>query len=473
VSLRSADLRFLLPRPPRTAFVAPGLDSWHDGLEQAGVEVVGGRADLAVVRRGDPLPEAAAVVVVGRGGRKALRGHPSVRRYAALPGPREPHLIVPVDRPNAASYAIGHWTVPHSVLLRRRNDAARLAIALGAFPDLGRSLTVAAPEGPPFVVAAAAGLGVAGDADWFLTLGEGDALTRAVFQLFPPGAREPERVLKLSRVRGYTAPFERDERGLRLAAEAGAVVAAHAPRLHGRFEADGLPCSVESAAAGPRLTYVLQRRGSRRAKLRAIDAVAAWTLEVARTTAAPADALDDERQRLEQDVLPRHPQAPPDLVSRLPPLPAVLQHNDLGCWNVVVGRNGFTAVDWESARRHGFPLWDLLYFLVDALVHLDGAWQPARREAHAARLLLGEASSSKILFRWVRKAVAELELPAEAVGPVVTLGWLHHGLSPAARDAASQVFAPGLRSAGTFAEWMLQVWLETPGLGAGWSSWRR
>jgi hypothetical protein len=277
-------------------------------------------------------------------------------------------------------------------------------------------------------------------------------------------------VLKLSRVRGYTGPFERDERGLRLAAEAGDVVAAHAPRLLGRFEADGLPCSLESAAAGLRLTYLLQRRGSRRDKLRAIEAVAGWALDVARATAAPA--LDEERRRLEEDVLPRYPQAPPDLVSRLPPLPAVLQHNDLGCWNVVVGRRGFTVVDWESARRHGFPLWDLLYFLVDALVHLDGAWQPDRREAHAARLLLGETPSSEILFRWVREAVRALELPLDAVGPVVTLGWLHHGLSPVARDEASQTLAPGLRSGGTFAEWMAEVWLGTEGLGPEWAGWR-
>ena len=107
------------------------------------------------------------------------------------------------------------------------------------------------------------------------------------------------------------------------------------------------------------------------------------------------------------------------------------------------------------------------------LVHLDGAWQPDRREAHAARLLLGETASSEILFRWVAEAVRTLALPPDAVGPIVTLGWLHHGLSPVARDEASRTLAPGLRSDGTFAEWMARVWLSTPGLGTGWSSWRR
>lgn len=417
---------------------------------------------------------AGTVVVVGRGGRRKLLDLPSVRRLVALPGPREPHLIAPVDRPRVFSYALREWTAPESAWRRRRNDLARAAVALGAFPELGRSITVGAAEpGPPFVVAAAGELGVPAEADWFLTLGQGDALTRAAFQLFPPGEREPAWVLKFSRLPGYAEPFDRDERGLGLAAES-PVAAAHAPRLLGRFEAAGLPASLETAAVGRRLTYLLQAAASRAAKLEALEAVAAWTVEVARSTQASPEALAPERERLEREVLPAYADrgVPRDLVSRLPPLPAVLQHNDVGCWNVVTGPHGFVAVDWESARRHGLPLWDLLYFLVDALVHLDRAWSPERREAYAAHLLRGDAGSSEMLFRWVRRAVEALDLPAEAVGPVVTLGWLHHGLSPLARGAAADELAPGLRSEGTFAEWMLRVWLDEPGLGPGWSAWR-
>ena len=90
-----------------------------------------------------------------------------------------------------------------------------------------------------------------------------------------------------------------------------------------------------------------------------------------------------------------------------------------------------------------------------------------------ASTALVETASSEILFRWVAEAVRTLALPPDAVGPIVTLGWLHHGLSPVARDEASRTLAPGLRSDGTFAEWMARVWLSTPGLGTGWSSWRR
>src|SRR5205807_5412664 len=181
-------------------------------------------------------------------------------------------------------------------------------------------------DGPPFVVDAAAGLGVPREADWFLTLGLGDALTRAAFHLFAPGEADPRWVLKFSRVPDYAEPFDRDERGLRLAAEAGAVVAAHAPRLIGRFEVASLPASLEEAAPGRRLTYLLQAPGHRSDKVRAIDAVAAWIVDVGRETAAPPSALADERRRLETDVLPRWRDVdlPADLVAALPELPGVL-----------------------------------------------------------------------------------------------------------------------------------------------------
>ena len=44
--------------------------------------------------------------------------------------------------------------------------------------------------------------------------------------------------------------FDRETRGLEIAAQIGAVAAGHAPRPLGRFEVDGLPASLETAAVG-------------------------------------------------------------------------------------------------------------------------------------------------------------------------------------------------------------------------------
>ena len=71
----------------------------------------------------------------------------------------------------------------------------------------------------------------------------------------------------------------------------------------------------------------------------------------------------------------------------------------------------------------------------------------------------------------MRAAVESLGLEPAAVGPIVTLGWLHHGLSRVARSAAAEAVAPALRADETYGEWMVRVWLFTPGLGPTWSSW--
>ena len=82
----------------------------------------------------------------------------------------------------------------------------------------------------------------------------------------------------------------------------------------------------------------------------------------------------------------------------------VLQHNDLGTWNVVSDDGDFVVVDWENVRQSALPLWDLLYFLGDAFVLLDGSHDPERLPMRIARLFAGEAPSSPLLFSWVRRA---------------------------------------------------------------------
>jgi hypothetical protein len=480
--LRSADIRFLLPFSPSTASISPSLPDFAAGFEEAGVVSTSKSPDVAVLARAEETgtlnPDRQAVIFLGRGGQRALRRRAVVvRRFLALPEPAQPHLIVPADRPLVARYAIRTWTGSDSVLRRMRNELAGRLIGLGALPDLDRSVTVGlVRRAAPYVVAPAREYGVGIDCDWFLTLGLGDVLTRAVFHLFDPDADHPSYVLKFSRVPGHTSPFERDERGLRLAASVGGATAARAPAFIGRFEADGLPASLERAAVGRRLTYVLQSRLTARAeKLRRIDAIAAWIVQLGIDSAAPPGLLEPERRRLRDVVLPRwhHASLTPDLVDSVPDVPAVLQHNDLGCWNLIAGTGTFTAIDWESARRHGFPLWDLVYFLVDALVHLDGAWHASNRERHAARLFRGEINSSEVLIRWLSAGAESLSIPREATAPLLTLAWLHHGLSASSRSSDLRVAGARRTDEETYGEWMARVWLTSPRLGPQWDAWSR
>jgi hypothetical protein len=417
------------------------------------------------------------VILDGRGGARTLRGrYASVGALMPLPDATAPELLVPLEERAVTRYVLREWSVPTGIRRRVRNAVADGVLRFTRLPEIRASVTVAQREaGPPFLVRAAHELGVPANADWYLTLGHGDVLTRAVFHLFERGAEQPSWILKFARVPGYADPFDRDERALRLVAEGGTAVAAHAPRLLGRFETDGFHAAVETAAVGRKLTLFLQRRGDAAAKRRLVDEIATWLIDVGVSTRAAPSTLDAERARIREHVLPLWSDYDVgDVVAALPPVPAVLQHNDPGCWNIIVDGARFTAVDWESARRHGFPLWDLLYFLTDALVHLDGADDPpARRDAHMQRLWRGEAPSSPILYEWVRRGADSLSIRHDDVGRIVMLGWLHHGTSHIRRadsgslhgvvldDASNQPVS--LRAA--------RIWLTDPALGREWRAW--
>jgi hypothetical protein len=297
-------------------------------------------------------------------------------------------------------------------------------------------------------------------------LGQGDPLGRLVFVLFAPGEPQPSWILKLARVPSLVEPFERDERGLRLAAAAGPVVAQHAPAMVGRFETGGLQASVETAALGEPLSHLVLR--DRKAARAAIDEIASWLVVVG---SHATGSLEEERRRLREDVVPLWLDrgAPADLVDRVPELDGVLQHNDPGSWNIVVHRDGgFVVVDWESAAPRGLPLWDLLYFLVDALPLLEGALTSHQRVTAAVRLLRGESATSPVLFDWLRRAAEAAGVPADAVGPLATLCWLHHGLSHVSRRHAAEQVERGAAAVLSPIDLLAPMWLEDPALGPEW-----
>jgi hypothetical protein len=201
-----------------------------------------------------------------------------------------------------------------------------------------------------------------------------------------------------------------------------------------------------------------------------LEAVAAWIVQVGVETSGGRASAAVEVERLRAETIPTRGDVDPGISDRLDQLPAVLQHNDLGGWNVVVDRAaGFTAVDWESARSQGLPLWDLWYFLAHTLVQLDGF--DGDPVDGFRRLFRGEAPSSALLFRWTREAAQALDLPAETLGPLATLCWLHHSRSGGARAVALE--GRGGEAKSWPAARFIDVWLADPALGPSWIRWQR
>jgi hypothetical protein len=483
MSLQRIDPRFVLPRPVATAVVLGELTEWRRGLQRAGVHVSAGPVsglDLVVAPErlaADAVAQAAEFVLLeGNAQRELARAGFAAQRLLLRPTRERPTLVLPVQHRRAAVYAVDHWSVVDRRWKVARRRAAGLLMSRQLLPSWASPVVTVGVRAtaPPFFIEAARQFAVPTDGGWALTLGQGDVLSRNVFHVFPPDASEPTAVVKFARIADFSEPFDRDERGLAIAEAAGAVASGTAPRLLGRLEVAGVHASVETAAVGRRLYDVLLVPGGRKEKLNTIEAIAAWTIDIQKRTAAAPDALQPERMRFERELLSEWSgdERAARAVALLAGVPAVAQHNDLGSWNIIVAGTRFTVVDWESATRFAVPLWDLLYFLADALIGLDGRRSPSEHAAATIELFTGRHDLSQRLFAWVRRAVAALEIPRESVGPIAALCWLHHARSSDRRDRALAVHAGETGTARPALERVSELWQVHAALGWDWAAWQ-
>lgn len=480
-SSRAADVRLLASHAVHSVSLLDVDDDVRAAFDVAGVAVVEHGADL-VVSSTRAAKRAAAlgsptVVVLGR-----ARGPLRAAGYQVQPlvvrwGEHGARLVVPLDQPGAVRRAL---LAPRPGRSRAKQlGVSALVSAMRAGLPVGAAITLGSRRpGPPLILRAASEVGLPSELTWHLQAGDGDDLQRMLWLCAGPGAASATWAVKASRVRGYSTPFTDDAAAFGLVADAPTAVGRHIPTLLGLIEVDGLHGSVESAAAGWPLHELLLSLASRAEALDIIRAVAGWATALGVATAQPPAALVGELEWLEDVVVPawQGRGVDPTLMESLPPLPAVVQHGDLGLWNIVGEDGAFAVVDWESARPTGMPLWDVAYFVTDALGYLSARGDDDDRKLDAmVALLRGESDTSPILFELLANAAHACEVPLDAVGGVVTLGWLHHGLSADERAGArrrhgvagAKASKPGLFT--TLAE----RWLTDPVLGPAWPAFTR
>ncbi len=462
MTIRLADVRLLASSPGRRVALLGAPAGWAEAFREAGAEVGAADPDLVVGAKGRgeqaATTGATSVIVLGGATRALRRGGFATRTLIVRPGQHASRLFVPLDAPAALAYALLAQRPGRSAGKRLATRAALFAAGSGV--PVAPLVTVGERRQaqPSLLAAASAASGVELGSDWFLWLGEGDDLQRAVWVCFGADGL-PAWAVKCSRVAGNVAPFEREEAAWRVLVGLPPELRRHASRFAGRFEANGLPGSIESAAPGVPLQDELEARVDRRST---IEEVADWIVAVGRATVRPSDALSPELARLSAFSA--------DLVQSLPSLPAVFQHNDLGSWNVMVDGPRFTVLDWESNSEAGLPLWDLVYFLTDALAARRGQTDPSEKLAAMLQLLRGDAVASRLLFERIAAAAEAFGVAREDVGAIVTLGWLHHGRSSAARTARglSHGAATGPAAAAGPLERLAEPWLADPALGVAW-----
>jgi hypothetical protein len=472
-----ADAIFALPRVPETAAVFGDLPAWRSGLPRRGVEIVEGRQapDLAVAAGSADLLncEAPFVIVDGPLGREGVLREAGyrIRHLLALPRRGEPALIFDPRQRRAARYAIA-GVLAHPELWRSmRGRLAAAMFGAGVRLPLGTGLMLGARAGgPPALIAAAGELGLPPDRDWVLLVAAGSAVRRDAFLLFPTGASRPDLALKFARVRNRGA--DRDARGLATVYSVGGSVAARAPRYLGGLRVGGFAASLETAAVGTKLSTLLRRPRTRAAKLKLIQPVVEWLIEVGRETASPPSSLESERRRLRDVVLPFWGVSDGSLADGLEDIPGTFQHGDMAGEHVVVDGREFTVLDWERASPHRFPLTDLTMLATDTLRIFDGALTEEERIPYLRALFTGAAPSSPILFRWLRDIGRALDLPTESVGGLVTAAWLDLGrLQAVERHRVASI--TGEKLGEPFKERAARAWLSDPALGLRWEGWRR
>jgi hypothetical protein len=471
-AIRAADARFLAPARVQRVQLLGTLDDWHAALSKVGVDVVDDDADLVVcepryVRTAAHLG-APSVVVLGWGRRSLRRAGYATTTLLVRSGSAGPRLYVPVEHRSAARAALlspapGRTTA-------KRLAAAAIVTALRTGVPLRGAITIGnRVDAPPRFLTAS--LGREFEGAWYLVTGEGDDLQRLVWFCFD-GGDEATHVVKCSRVAGNEAAFDREAHSLRALDDLPPHIRRHAPGLAGRLSVDGLPVTVETAVPGHPLHVEL---ASGKDCTGVIAAISDWIVDLGVATQAEAGALAPEIERLETDVVRAWAGAgaPAGLARNLPPVPAVLQHNDIGCWNVHVDGDAFAVIDWESSRAAGLPLWDLLYFLTDALGEQAARSESLSKDDAVPRLLRGELPASATLFERLRRAAEHHGVPDETVGAIATLAWLEHARSPDLRAEIASVQSAE-SGAGRFPlEQVASYWLADPLLGVDWPAYSR
>jgi hypothetical protein len=287
-------------------------------------------------------------------------------------------------------------------------------------------------------------------------MGEGE-LERARFDEDPrrrAALFTPDAIVKVPRDPGQRDRGEAEQQTLRALLDAGVGAV---PRPLGAGTVGALAWSAESIVRGAPLAAVTDpARGKR-----LLEQVARWLTDLAARTASTR-AFEPLPLRGEHVAVGA---GVPDGVQ------SVLVHGDLAsALNVLVDGDRHAVIDWETARRHGPPLVDLLPLLCLGMARLRGARGAEAEAAIVLALCRGDDRDSAWLFDLVRACAAASGVHASAVGALASLAWSYQA-------SMRLVHEELVRAAGgtpvawvSAAEHVARAWSADPVLGAGWSA---
>ena len=415
-----------------------------------GVVAVVGRAAARRLRRDDALAAEITRLLTPGGVLYADGPVPSSLAGAALPLAVTPvvgeaRTFAPVDH-GPARQLMAHRGLATPVVDPERLEAPASQLVRGPLARLGwrratlvqRSATGGPDEPPAWLreVAAASGVDIGG-MRWALSASGRYRSRKVVLFLLDPGATDPRYVVKLPRHPDEGGRIEREAAALEELATIDGDHGVDVPGLafRGHVGRERLPVLGQSALVGAPLRASLSDSA-------VVDALVRWVADIGVATAGPA-APGEAANRLEPLLARFFADAEPDALERqvlsdavaavtaAPDLPLVLEHGDLGAWNVLVGPGGRPAVlDWEAAERRGMPLWDLLYLVRSCAASSAGR---RNREEAVRDVVRRQGPFGGLQARVVAGAAAALGLDRSLVGPLVLTCWMHRAVKESSR----------------------------------------
>jgi hypothetical protein len=321
---------------------------------------------------------------------------------------------------------------------RRRRRLTRLVEERGALRVHDGSGRVDRP--PAYVRAAATAAGLDLDDHRWALLDPGSYSTKKILLfLVGPGRDRPDIVVKLVRERRFNRRLEGAWQALTELQDRAPELAGLGPRPIFFGHHAGLALMAESIVEGEPLKRRLGDDPHDPLIGTVVDRLVSLGIATADSSvadpAAIAAELGDMVQRYAAIYGParseRHVLAA--AVDRIGaskgPIPLVLQHGDVGTWNVLVDSDAEpTLIDWEAAVPHGMPLWDLFYFVRSAAVGVDRRHGNRDALAGAQHRLFEAGPMASLLARAVDRFCAGTGLDRELVEPLFQLCWLHRAL---------------------------------------------
>jgi hypothetical protein len=365
--------------------------------------------------------------------------------------------VVPAGDRALIELVTARWDEDREIRSRLRRIVRRLrgrrsmtpALELGAFRLPIWAGRVSQP--PAYVRALASTAGLSLDEHRWALLDPGSYSTKKILLfLVGPGHDRPELVVKLVRDERFNGRLESAWEALSDLGGRAPDLAGLGPRPVFIGHHAGLALMAESVVEGVPLKRRLGDQPADPLVGTVVDRLVGLGIATADASVAEPSAIAAELGAMVERYSAIYAPAPAeraalaaavDRIGASPsPVPLVLQHGDVGTWNVLIDPSGEPVlIDWEAAVPHGMPLWDVFYFARSAAVGIARRTGTRDALAGAQRHLFEDGPISTVLVKAVDRFCMGSGLDRSLVEPLFQLCWMHRALK-----ASSTLSADGL-----------------------------